>query len=314
MWKEQTRRRMLLSLFLISVIAPAAMGQASDQQNGTAQTNTMCPVLTDEPVVANQWVDFQGKRVYLCCGKCKRIFQQDPQKYVTNLPQFQVVHTASTPAAHAGDDHTHNTPETSEQSVHEHGHEEEHDLGARRAIAATADHAHGEEEPAADATDEHDHSAHEHAGEQGFAGAVITWMGKFHPASINFPVGLMLSAALAELLLIATGRPLFEAAARFCVWVGSLSTVGAALLGWFFAGFRWTDPQWIMTLHRWLGTSAAVWALIVLALCVAAHRSNEKSGRRMLWYRAALFFGAAAIAVNGFFGGAMIYGLDHYAW
>lgn len=32
------------------------------------------------------------------------------------------------------------------------------------------------------------------------------------------------------------------------------------------------------------------------------------------WYRLALFIGATAVAANGFLGGAMIYGLDHYAW
>lgn len=81
-------------------------------------------------------------------------------------------------------------------------------------------------------------------------------------------------------------------------------------MGWFFAGFRLTDPDWIMTVHRWLGTAAGIWAMLVLVLCIVTYRSVAWKP----WYRLALFIGAAAVAANGFFGGAMVYGLDHYAW
>ncbi len=61
--------------------------------------------------------------------------------------------------------------------------------------------------------------------ELGFGSALIQWLGKFHPPSINFPIALLLMAAVAEALLLATGRPLFDHAARFCVWFGSAGMV-----------------------------------------------------------------------------------------
>ena len=106
-----------------------------------------------------------------------------------------------------------------------------------------------------------------------------------------------------------TGRELFFHATRFAVWVGSLGALTAAILGWFFAGFRLADEEWLMTTHRWLGTSASAWALGVLLLCERAYRGVDRQA-----FRLALFAGAALVAPTGFFGGALLYGIDHYAW
>jgi plastocyanin len=142
--------------------------------------------------------------------------------------------------------------------------------------------------------------------------AFLRWLGKFHPPTVNFPIAMLLGAALAEVLLILTGRPSFAHAARFCVWVACVAAVFAALLGWLFAGFRWTDASWILTTHRWLGTATAAWTILVLVLL---ERSAKAGGTKAaVAYRVALFAGAMAVAVTGFFGGAMVYGLKHYAW
>jgi len=126
---------------------------------------------------------------------------------------------------------------------------------------------------------------------------------------VNFPIAMLTAAALSALLLMRTGRELFFHATRFSVWVGSVAALAAATLGWFFAGFRLADEEWLMTTHRWLGTFACAWALVVLFLCERAYRSAD---RRV--FRLALFPGAALVATNGFFGGALLYGIDHYAW
>lgn len=106
-----------------------------------------------------------------------------------------------------------------------------------------------------------------------------------------------------------TGRELFFHATRFAVWVGSLGALAAAPLGWFFAGFGLVDDEWLMTTHRWLGTGASAWALVVLFLCERAYRGAERRA-----FRLALFPGAALVVTTGFFGGALLYGIDHYAW
>ncbi len=137
----------------------------------------------------------------------------------------------------------------------------------------------------------------------------LAWLGKFHPPAVNFPIAMFTAAALSELLLMRTGRELFFHATRFSVWVGSLGALAAATLGWFFAGFRLADEEWLMTTHRWLGTSASAWALWVLFLCERAYRKAERKT-----FRLALFSATALVTTTGFFGGALLYGLDHYAW
>ena len=156
-------------------------------------------------------------------------------------------------------------------------------------------------------THSHDDAEH-HTGARGLPKA-LKWLGNFHPAAVNFPVALLTAAALAELLWLRTRRELFFHATRFCVWIGATGAVAAALLGWFFAGFQLVDDEWNMTLHRWLGTSTALWSVVVLLLCERAYRGGNR-----LSFRLALGMGALLVATTGFFGGALLYGLDHYAW
>jgi mono/diheme cytochrome c family protein/uncharacterized membrane protein len=145
----------------------------------------------------------------------------------------------------------------------------------------------------------------------GFFGKLADWLAKFHPPAVSFPVALLVAAAVAELLLVLTGRPLFDAAGRFCVWLGALAALPAAALGWCCGGFRLEDSDWVLATHRWLGTSTALGALALLALSEAARRPG---GRARPWFRAAVFAAAGLVLATGFFGGAVANGLAHYAW
>lgn len=293
---NKKKGRLLLIVIAVTVIGAVllvwlndANGQTAADGGAKAITNPICPVLADEAVDPDIWIEYGGKRVYFCCNKCKRRFEQEPQAYLANLPQF----TVSTEAIQNAS-----------------GHEDVH---AERGHAEQAG-GHDEAENLNADSDSHDHAEHTNTEATSGPNRLIAWLGNFHPPSTDFPVALLISAFIAELLLMLTGRPLFESAARFCVWMGSLGAAGAVSLGWFFAGFRLTDPDWIMTLHRWLGTAAGALAVVLLVLSIAAHRREGRGKKWLSWYRVALFAAALAVAANGFFGGAMIYGLDHYAW
>lgn len=139
---------------------------------------------------------------------------------------------------------------------------------------------------------------------------LLAWFGKFHPVATHFPIALLTMAALGELLLLWRPRELFRSAVRFGVCAGVAGALVAAPLGWFFAGFRIVDEEWVMTAHRWTGTAVALWALPLLILSERAQRSSQNRAA----FRAALFFGAALVGATGFLGGSLIYGLGHYAW
>jgi uncharacterized membrane protein/mono/diheme cytochrome c family protein len=145
-----------------------------------------------------------------------------------------------------------------------------------------------------------------------FFGKLIRWLGRFHPPAVHFPIALLTAAAVAELLRVATGKPAFDGASRFCVWFGTLTAVVAGILGWFLARLRLTDAEWLMTTHRWLGTSTAVSAVILLILSERSRRPERRRTRTC--FRAVLLFVTALVSVTGFFGGAVVFGLKHYAW
>jgi plastocyanin len=183
-----------------------------------------------------------------------------------------------------------------------------------RPVASPRVHAETPEQPPHEVTARgHERDTEKAAGwPGGLAGETIRWLGKFHPAAANFPIALLVAAAVAEVLLAATGRPAFDAASRFCLWFGALAAVLTGTLGWFLAGFRTEDSSWVLTTHRWLGTSTDVLAVVALLLREASRRPGRQRARR--WFGMLLIVVALMVLAAGFFGGALVYGIRHYAW
>lgn len=67
-------------------------------------TQTTCPVLAGNPIDKNIYTDYKGKRVYFCCNSCKSAFIKEPEKYLSNLPQF----TSADTQGHNETSHHHN--------------------------------------------------------------------------------------------------------------------------------------------------------------------------------------------------------------
>ena len=143
-------------------------------------------------------------------------------------------------------------------------------------------------------------------------GEFIEWLGKFHPPAASFPIALLVAAAVAEFLWMVKGRFLFDAASRFCIWFGALAGVLTGILGWFTGGFHVVDEDWTLTVHRWLGTSTDVCAVVTLVLSEIGRRSGHE--RIRVAFRALLMVVALMVLAAGFFGGVQVYGLHHYAW
>jgi uncharacterized membrane protein len=152
----------------------------------------------------------------------------------------------------------------------------------------------------------------EEDGQLGFFEKLLAWLGRFHPASVHFPIALLVAASVAVLLHRITGKEGFAASARFCLWLGTLTAGGAGVLGWFLAGFRLTDASWILTTHRWLGTAVVACAGLALVLGERGHRPDRR--RTRAGFLVALGVLAALVLATGFFGGAVVFGLGHYAW
>jgi YHS domain-containing protein len=79
-----------LAAFAGEQVGPAASAAVAGGAGAapTVLTNEMCPVMRDNKVDPNVYVDYKGKRVYFCCTDCRDTFLANPEPYLQYLPQF----------------------------------------------------------------------------------------------------------------------------------------------------------------------------------------------------------------------------------
>jgi len=53
----------------------------------TPNAQEMCPVLPENKITKENFVDYQGKRIYFCCNKCPVAFMKEPDKYMKALKE-----------------------------------------------------------------------------------------------------------------------------------------------------------------------------------------------------------------------------------
>ncbi len=52
---------------------------------GQHQANSLCPIMPGEKVKSKFFVDYQNRRIYLCCKNCVKTFKRNPEKYLGYL-------------------------------------------------------------------------------------------------------------------------------------------------------------------------------------------------------------------------------------
>ena len=159
---------------------------------------------------------------------------------------------------------------------------------------------------AAEATSEHEgHSediVHEHTVPRG-EGLQI---GRLHPLFVHFPIALLVMAMVAE--IVSRGRPGGSPAAPFMVHTAAGFAVLAAALGLAFAELSTYEgaSRELIDRHEFFGLATA--ALAVSASFFLAWRK----GRHRALYLTSLALAAIAVSITGYFGGALVYGIDHF--
>jgi YHS domain-containing protein len=61
------------------VFGPAGMKKGFTRQ-------VSCPV-SDQPINPEEFTEYEGRKVYFCCEKCKAAFEKEPEKYADKLPK-----------------------------------------------------------------------------------------------------------------------------------------------------------------------------------------------------------------------------------
>ena len=125
-----------------------------------------------------------------------------------------------------------------------------------------------------------------------------------HPATVHFPIALLLVAAALEALLIVRPRSGLEQTVRITLYFAAAGTVIAALFGWIHTGI-WMGGDTVMQRHRWVGTGLAVFSL---GLVLLASRPADR-GRGVL--RLGLLVSAVAVILQGYWGAELSHGPGH---
>jgi len=74
----------------------ANTSQTASQPAGNLKPQTICPVMGNK-INKNLYVDYNGKRIYVCCKSCINIVKKNPEKYIKIL-QGENVQVADIPA------------------------------------------------------------------------------------------------------------------------------------------------------------------------------------------------------------------------
>ena len=136
---------------------------------------------------------------------------------------------------------------------------------------------------------------------------LLDWLGRLHPVIVHFPIAFFPAALFTA--AIGRRRPAFAAPVQFLVIAGGIIGPISALLGWLDGGFNFATDDVLLQVHRWLGTAIGFGSL---GLGIWAwRRPDANRGVGMIIGLTAI---TAAIAVQGWFGGAMIHEIDHMDW
>lgn len=130
------------------------------------------------------------------------------------------------------------------------------------------------------------------------SGSVLT---RLHPATVHFPIALLIVAALVEMLAVARSSTMLAHAANVMTVAGAAGAVVAALFGWIHTGI-WFGGDSTMHWHRWTGTGLALAAPLAALL---AFRADRRA------FRIVIVLIAAALVAQGYWGAELAQGPDH---
>ena len=135
------------------------------------------------------------------------------------------------------------------------------------------------------------------------AGEPTLWtlFGRFHPATVHFPIALVTIAAVVELLQIVRKRPLFAAATGTLTVVGAVSAIVAAAMG--LANATGRKPDDVLEVHRWAGLATTAVSVLASILVI---KGNVRATRVVL------LLGMIGVGLTGHWGGVLVHGPEYY--
>lgn len=140
------------------------------------------------------------------------------------------------------------------------------------------------------------------------ASMLVRFIGRLHPLIIHFPIALILTAGLLELVRIVRRRPESSHTAHVCLMIGTFFAVLAVGSG---LANEAAEPhgegtQSVLWWHKWIAICTTV--LIIATLTWATLFRNSSGTWRRRVYVAGLLVSMTAMAITGHYGGRMVFG------
>ena len=136
---------------------------------------------------------------------------------------------------------------------------------------------------------------------------LVDWLGRLHVSIVHFPLAFFPAALFTA--IVGRRRPGFARPVQFLIIAGGVTAPVAAAVGWLDGGMVLSDSDALLAVHRWLGTAIG---LSAIGLAIWAWKRPDAD--RSLLMLAALGAITAALIVQGWYGGAMVHGIDHMNW
>lgn len=134
---------------------------------------------------------------------------------------------------------------------------------------------------------------------------LVDWLGRTHPVIVHFPIAFFPAALFTA--IVGRRRPAFAKPVQFLVIAGGIIAPIAAIFGWLDA--MAAEETALLEVHEWLGT--AIGAAGLLLAIWAWRRPDQDRSTGMIVALGAI---TAAIVIQGWYGGAMVHGIDHMNW
>jgi uncharacterized membrane protein len=134
------------------------------------------------------------------------------------------------------------------------------------------------------------------------------FFGRLHPLAVHFPLGLLLFAAILELITIRNFSSHLRPGINLLVIAGVIASIFSAVLGLLLS--RQGDyGKDLLGLHQWVGIATVLSGVITWFLLNRILVTKKIS--LIKYYRGILFFCAAVLSVTGHFGASLTHGKDY---
>jgi YHS domain-containing protein len=74
----------MMTLFVALILGTGLIAAQAEEKKAEPKKQTTCPVMGGK-IDKAQYVDVEGKRIYVCCAGCIAKIKSDPDKYIKQL-------------------------------------------------------------------------------------------------------------------------------------------------------------------------------------------------------------------------------------